>query len=74
MNDEVCLLVHAKRAPRVHASLCLSIEVTDSEENTMCVKVTCDDCKKATWSGCGEHIEQALAGVAAADRCSCNNA
>ena len=38
----------------------------------MCVKVTCDNCNKATWSGCGEHIEQALEGVATADRCSCN--
>ena len=37
----------------------------------MCSKVTCDICKKATWSGCGEHIEDALQGVAEADRCAC---
>lgn len=37
----------------------------------MCSQVTCHICKKATWSGCGEHIEQALAGVAEADRCAC---
>jgi hypothetical protein len=37
----------------------------------MCSKVTCEICKKATWSGCGEHIEEALEGVAEADRCSC---
>ena len=30
----------------------------------MCSKVTCEICKKATWSGCGEHIEEALEGVA----------
>ena len=35
----------------------------------MCSKVTCNKCGKATWSGCGEHIEFALAGVAMADRC-----
>ena len=37
----------------------------------MCSKVTCDICKKATWAGCGEHIEEALEGVAEADRCAC---
>lgn len=35
----------------------------------MCSKVTCNKCGKATWSGCGEHIEYALSGVAIADRC-----
>jgi hypothetical protein len=37
----------------------------------MCSQVTCNVCKKATWSGCGEHIEQALAGVPESDRCVC---
>ena len=40
----------------------------------MCQKVTCERCGKATWAGCGEHIEQALAGVAAEDRCTCDQA
>ena len=35
----------------------------------MCSKVICRQCKKPTWSGCGEHIEEALAGIAEADRC-----
>jgi hypothetical protein len=35
----------------------------------MCSKVICRQCKKPTWSGCGEHIEEALAGIAPADRC-----
>ena len=26
----------------------------------MCSKVTCKKCGKPTWSGCGEHIEEAL--------------
>ena len=38
----------------------------------MCSRVTCNQCHKFTWSGCGEHIEQALAGVAVEDRCSCD--
>ncbi len=37
----------------------------------MCSQVTCHVCKKATWSGCGQHIEEALSGVAEADRCKC---
>lgn len=37
----------------------------------MCQRVTCSKCGKQTWSGCGKHIEQALAGVPAAQRCTC---
>lgn len=37
----------------------------------MCSKTTCRTCGKATWTGCGNHIEQALAGVPQKDRCSC---
>lgn len=37
----------------------------------MCRRVTCTACGKATWEGCGEHIEQALAGVTEAERCHC---
>lgn len=37
----------------------------------MCSKINCNICQKPTWSGCGEHVEEALAGVAEADRCSC---
>lgn len=37
----------------------------------MCTKVACETCKKSTWAGCGEHIEEALEGVAEADRCAC---
>ena len=35
----------------------------------MCSRVTCRTCGKPTWSGCGNHIEQALAGVPKSDRC-----
>ena len=26
----------------------------------MCSRVTCDRCKKATWSGCGQHIDEIM--------------
>lgn len=35
----------------------------------MCRPVTCKTCGKPTWSGCGRHVEQALAGVPRSDRC-----
>ena len=37
----------------------------------MCVRVSCDNCAKPTWQGCGEHIEDALAGIPAEERCTC---
>jgi hypothetical protein len=37
----------------------------------MCRRVTCATCGKPTWAGCGKHIEQALTGVPAAERCKC---
>jgi hypothetical protein len=37
----------------------------------MCRAVTCKKCKKASWAGCGAHVEQVLAGVPKADRCAC---
>lgn len=37
----------------------------------MCRQATCKDCGKATWAGCGQHIEQALAGVPKSQRCAC---
>lgn len=36
----------------------------------MCRAVRCRTCGKATWAGCGDHIEAALAGIAAEDRCA----
>jgi hypothetical protein len=37
----------------------------------MCQAVTCAKCGKAGWRGCGAHVEQVLAGVPAAQRCTC---
>jgi hypothetical protein len=35
----------------------------------MCSPVTCNQCGKQGWTGCGEHIEEALAGVPESERC-----
>ena len=35
----------------------------------MCRAITCRTCGKVTWSGCGRHVDQVLAGVPRADRC-----
>lgn len=35
----------------------------------MCRAIPCETCGKTTWTGCGEHIEEALAEVPAAGRC-----
>jgi len=37
----------------------------------MCHQTTCRRCNKPTWSGCGNHIEQALKGVPTSERCAC---
>ena len=37
----------------------------------MCRAVTCKQCGRLTWKGCGLHVEQVLGDVAPEDRCSC---
>ena len=37
----------------------------------MCRRVTCPDCGKPTYAGCGAHIEQVLGDVPPAQRCQC---
>ena len=39
----------------------------------MCSPAVCDRCKKITWTGCGEHAEQVLAGVPPENRCTCRS-
>ncbi len=35
----------------------------------MCRRATCRVCGKTTWAGCGQHVDQVMAGVPASDRC-----
>ncbi|KAG2202453.1 hypothetical protein INT46_002248 [Mucor plumbeus] len=37
----------------------------------MCMRVTCPECNKFTWAGCGKHIDQALAGLKEDEICKC---
>ena len=36
----------------------------------VCQPVLCRVCGKVTWTGCGEHVEQALAGIPHEHRCA----
>ena len=36
----------------------------------MCRAVNCKTCGKTTWAGCGQHVDQVMRGVPAAQRCS----
>ncbi|MHB9864184.1 hypothetical protein [Streptomyces sp. YIM S03343] len=37
----------------------------------MCQRAVCRTCGKITYSGCGQHVDQVLAGVPASERCRC---
>ena len=37
----------------------------------MCQRITCKDCGKPSFRGCGRHVESVLGDVAPADRCQC---
>ncbi len=37
----------------------------------MCRQVACAKCEKASWAGCGQHVNQVLAGVPKNQRCRC---
>ncbi len=35
----------------------------------MCRQVTCKKCGQTTWAGCGQHVDQVMAGVPKSQRC-----
>lgn len=37
----------------------------------MCRRVTCKQCGKPSWAGCGAHVEMVLGDVPRAERCRC---
>ena len=37
----------------------------------MCRAVTCKRCGKATWAGCGQHVDQVMRSVPKNQRCTC---
>lgn len=40
----------------------------------MCQRAVCPTCLKATYEGCGRHVEQVLTGVPTPQRCTCESA
>ncbi|MFN8015432.1 MAG: hypothetical protein U0R17_02335 [Acidimicrobiia bacterium] len=39
----------------------------------MCRAIKCKKCGKVTWSGCGQHVDQVMAGVSEDDKCKCDH-
>ncbi|AUI50229.1 hypothetical protein AC20117_04745 [Arthrobacter crystallopoietes] len=37
----------------------------------MCRTATCQECGKATWAGCGNHVDQVMRNVPQSRRCTC---
>jgi hypothetical protein len=37
----------------------------------MCTRVTCPNCEKPSFVGCGRHVEQVLGDVPPEERCRC---
>lgn len=37
----------------------------------MCRTTTCMYCRKTTWSGCGNHVDQVMRSVPNSERCTC---
>jgi len=37
----------------------------------MCRRVSCNECGRPTYAGCGQHIEQVLGDVPPENRCRC---
>lgn len=40
----------------------------------MCYQVACKKCGKATWSGCGQHVDQVMRGIPKSQRCEGHDA
>lgn len=40
----------------------------------MCRRVVCQSCRKATYEGCGNHVEEVLVDVPRHQRCTCDTA
>ncbi|KAH7169624.1 uncharacterized protein B0J16DRAFT_276697, partial [Fusarium flagelliforme] len=38
----------------------------------VCMGITCQNCQKQTWSGCGRHILLVMSSVPEDQRCTCN--
>ena len=39
----------------------------------MCMPTVCRSCQKITYSGCGTHVDEVVAGVPQEQRCECED-
>jgi hypothetical protein len=39
----------------------------------MCQRITCSDCGKPSFAGCGRHVESVLGNVPPSERCRCRD-
>jgi len=39
----------------------------------MCSPAHCETCGKTTWTGCGMHVDEVMAGVPSAQQCTCED-
>uniref|UniRef100_A0A3N7F5W7 Uncharacterized protein n=2 Tax=Populus trichocarpa TaxID=3694 RepID=A0A3N7F5W7_POPTR len=44
---------------------------TSTTTKTMCYKVTCKQCNKYSWGGCGNHLTAVYAGIEKGKHCTC---
>eukprot|EP01041_Mallomonas_annulata_P000957 gene957-1858_t len=65
-QDAFPQLLHETWAALIYISL---LTEPKARSTYLLHKTTCRSCGKATWSGCGMHIESALRGVPESDRC-----
>ena len=45
--------------------------IADEKVAGRAFRVTCKQCGRPTWKGCGLHVEQVLGNVPPEDRCAC---
>jgi hypothetical protein len=45
------------------------ILIAEVRRLTVCREVTCRKCGKATWAGCGQHVDQVMRGIPKNQRC-----
>ncbi len=55
--------------PRGYSEAVVAIATGNERMPKMCRQVACRTCAKTTWAGCGQHVDQVMAGVPRRDRC-----
>ena len=68
----VLLIVWASRHQALsRAGTLHTPHVPQRRNEIMCRPATCPQCGKATWAGCGQHVDSVMSAVPVSQRCSC---